>query len=55
LTPWESPHALNGEKPAGTIVEPEGQDFLVFRRIPPKVERGGIGKFHDDNGFPDYA
>jgi hypothetical protein len=44
-------HALDDEGAAGRIVEPHGQDFLVFGRIVPALHRRSVGEFEDDDPF----
>jgi hypothetical protein len=44
-------HALDDERAAGRVVESHGQDFLVFRRIVPALDRRDIGEFEDDDAF----
>ena len=44
-------YALDDEGAAGRVVEPHGQDFLVFRRIVPALDRRGVGEFEDDDAF----
>src|ERR1700732_840156 len=44
-------HALNDEGASGRVVEPHGQDFLVFGRIVPALDRLLVGEFEDDDAF----
>jgi hypothetical protein len=44
-------HALDDEGAARQVVEPHGQDILVFRRIVPALNRRLVGEFEDDDAF----
>src|SRR5438046_937449 len=44
-------YALDDKGPAGRVVEPAGQDFLVFRGIVPAPERRFVGEFDENDAF----
>jgi hypothetical protein len=44
-------YALDDECASGRVVEPHGQDFLIFWRIVPALDRRGVREFKDDNAF----
>jgi hypothetical protein len=43
--------AFHNEGAAGGVVEPHGEDFLVFGRIVPALYRRRVGEFEDDDPF----
>src|SRR5215469_4767752 len=44
-------HALDDEGACGRVVEPGGQDFLVFGGMVPALERSSVGEFQDNDAF----
>ena len=43
--------ALDDEGACGRVVEPGGEDFLVFGGIVPPLDRSFVGEFKDDDAF----
>ena len=43
--------ALDNEGACGRVVEPAGQDLLVFRRIVPALERRRVAEFQDGDAL----
>jgi hypothetical protein len=44
-------YALNDDGASGRVVEPAGEDFLIFRRVVPALARRCVGEFEDDDAF----